>query len=182
MEAPLPEPRGGDVDRGGTLIVLCTLGGSLSTATFFMRIGIRALNRQFGWDDWTITAAWIFLLVGMSMNGLEYHSGFGRHQFYLNHLQVQSILKWSWLSQFFLFLTICLVKISISLFILRIKRRGWLKWALYALMAGLVVTTVPCIVMLLAQCQPVRAYWDRATGKCWNPHFYANAIWAQVGE
>ena len=75
-----------------------------------------------------------------------------------------------------------LSKYPISLFILRIKRMGWLKWALYALMAGLVAITVPYLVILLAQCQLVKAFWSQAEGECWDPHVYANAIWAQVRE
>lgn len=175
-------PSDGDQNRGKALVALITIFGFLSTTTFTLRIGIRSLKRQLGWDDFTISIAWIFLLIGMSFNGLEYHSGFGRHVYYLSKGQVESVLKWSWLTQIFLFPTICLTKISIALFILRIKKTGWLKWSLYALIAGLVATTLPCLVILLAQCRPVQAYWNRAEGTCWNPHIYANAIWAQVGR
>ena len=182
MEAPLLPPPDGNVNRGSSLVVICAVMGSLSTATMVMRIGIRSVNRQLGWDDLTIGLAWSFLIIGMSFNGLEYHFGFGRHIFYLSHDQVESVLKWSWLTQFFLFLTICLTKVSISLFILRIKKTGWLKWALYALIVGLLATTIPCLVILLAQCQPLYAFWDRAAGVCWNTHIYADAIWAQVGK
>ena len=182
MVTPLPEPPDGNVNRGLTLVIICIVMACVATTTFIMRIGIRSATRNLGWDDFVVSLAWIFLMMGMSFNGLEYHSGFGRHLFYLSRAQVESVLKWSWLTQFFLFLTICLTKIAISLFILRIKHTGWLKWALYALIAGLVATTVPCLVILLAQCQPLHAFWNRTAGTCWNPHVYANAIWVQVGR
>ena len=57
MEAPLSRPPHGDIKRGVTLVVLCALGGLLFMATFAMRIGIRTLNRQLAWDDFTITVA-----------------------------------------------------------------------------------------------------------------------------
>lgn len=178
----LPPPPGGDVNRGPTLIVLCSVMLAFSTVTTAMRIGTRVVNRQLSWDDYTIFIAWTLLLIGTIFNFLELRSGFGRHGYYLTPDRIMSSVKWSWMSQFFLFLILCVTKISISLFVLRIKDTGWLKWTLIALMTGLVATTIPCVVVLLAQCDPVHAFWDRTAGTCWRPEIYANVIWAQVGE
>ena len=49
-------------------------------------------------------------------------------------------------------------------------------------MAGLVVTTGFCEIVLGAQCQSIYAFWDRSAGTCWDPTIYNNVIWAQVGK
>lgn len=181
MESLRPPP-GGDVNRGTTFIVMAAVFASLSLATTTIRITVRSIKHQLGWDDYTIAVATFLLLLELVFNGLQYHTGSGRHAYYLSGLQRRESLKWVYITQVFLFLIVCTTKVSICLFILRIKKTGWLRWCLYALMVGLVSATIPCIVILFAQCRPVRAYWDRSAGVCWDPKIYADAIWAQVGR
>ena len=182
--AHLPLPPDGDVNRGATLVILCGVLGFFSTATTIVRITVRGLSRQLGWDDFTISAAMIFLITGEIFNGIEYHSGYGRHVVYLNPKQIHDILRASWVTQFFLYLVNTLTKVSICLFILRIKRTEWLKWSLFTLMTGLFITAATCLIILLAQCRPIYLNWDRNNphGSCWNPKVYEDAIWAQVGK
>ncbi len=176
-----PSRPDGDVDRGTTLIVLAAVLTFFSTITTIMRIFIRAIKHQLGWDDFSITLAILLLLVQLTFTGLEYHAGDGHHVFYLKTSQRVEVVKWNYITEFLLFFIICLTKISICLFILRIKKTGWLKWCLYGLMAGLVVTTLVCEIILFAQCQPIRAWWDRSAGKCWNLAIYNGSIWVQIG-
>ena len=180
MDSQIPRPPDGDVNRGTTFIVLAAVFAFLSTATTATRLTVRTLNRQLGWDDFCIGVASTLVLIQLVFNGLQYHAGDGRHLYYLTESQVESSLKWDYITEFFLFLVICVTKISICLFVLRIKNKGWLKWCLYALMAGLVITTLVCEIILFAQCQPIHAFWDKK-GTCWNPTIYNDAIWAQVG-
>lgn len=180
MDPQSPSPAG-DVNRGTTFIVLAVVFGFLSTATTAVRISIRALSRQLGWDDLAIVLASSLVMIELVFNGLQYHTGDGRHMYYLSESQVLKTLKWGYITEFFLFFIICFTKISICLFVLRIKNNGWLKWCLYTLMAGLVITTLLCEVILFAQCRPIHAFWNRDSGTCWDPVIYNNAIWAQVG-
>lgn len=48
-------------------------------------------------------------------------------------------------------------------------------------MAGLVLTTLMCEIVLFAQCQPLKAYWNQKPEYCWDPTLYGNFIWGQVG-
>ena len=114
------------------------------------------------------------------MQVFEVHNGNGRHAYYLSLEQFVDNIKWTYIVEFFLFLIICLTKVSICFFILRIKKTGWLKHFLYALMGGLIVTTVAVLIVWGAQCQPTKAYWDRLVGTCWNPEIYNDLIWVQV--
>ena len=179
-----PIPSGGDVNRGATLVVLCSVFGFFSTTTSIIRVTVRSLSKQLGWDDFAISAATIFLIAGEIFNGLSYGAGYGRHTVYLTSKQIQAILKWSFVTQIFLYLVNSTTKVSICLYILRIKRTGWLKWSMYALMAGLTVTALTCSIILLAQCRPIYRNWDRTNphGSCWKPKVYEDAIWAQVGR
>ena len=182
--AQLPIPSGGDVNRGVTLVVLCGVFGFFSMITTIIRVTVRGLSQQLGWDDFAISAATIFLITGEVFNGLSYGAGYGRHTVYLTSKQIQAILKWSFATQVFLYLVNSITKVSICLYILRIKRTGWLKWSLYALMTGLTITAATCLIILLAQCRPVYRNWDRTNphGSCWEAKVYEDAIWAQVGK
>ena len=180
----LPRPPGGDVNRGAALVVLCSILGLVTASTTIARISVRTLSRQVGSDDLVIGAATIFLVTGEIFNGLSYGAGYGRHVVYLDPKQVQNVLKYSFITQIFLYLVNSLTKISICLFILRIKKTGWLKWCLYVLMGGLIVTAATCWIVLFAQCRPIYRNWDRTNphGSCWDPSIYEDVVWAQVGK
>ena len=177
----LDAPIGGDVNRGTQFLIIAVIFGTLSIITTAIRITVRIIKRQIGYDDGAISLATGLVMIELVFNGLEYHEGAGRHAFYLSERQRQRSLMWNYVTQYLLFLIICITKIGICLFILRIKNTGWLRWCLYALMAGLVVTTLPCIIILSAQCRPLWALWEPQSGTCWSRDVYNNAIWAQVG-
>lgn len=86
------------------------------------------------------------------------------------------------MTQIFLFLNIGLLKCSICILILRIKDTLWLNWCLYVMMAGLILTNIECVIVLLAECSPVEKYWLPDTpGKCWDTKVRIYSIYVQVG-
>ncbi len=173
---------GAPPNRGPTIIILVSVLTSISVITTTIRLVVRQLKRQLGSDDLVIGIGVILSILQWAFNILEALNGFGQHISYLSPEQVQDILKWTWASEIVLFVVLPLTKISICLFIFRIKDRGWLKWFLYSLMVGLVATNLTCFVILFAQCHPLNAYWDREAGTCWNANIYDDAIWVQVGK
>ena len=175
-------PPGGDTNRGTTLIVIATVLIFFSITTTGLRLFMRAAQHQLGWDDFTIGLATLLTVIELVFNGLEYQTGDGHHIIYLTKSQRVQVVKWNYVTEFFLFIIICLTKISICLFIFRIKNTGWLRWCLHALMSGLVVTTLVCEIILFAQCQPIHAWWDRSAGTCWDLKIYNGSIWAQIGR
>lgn len=178
----LGPPPGGDVSRGPALLAVSIVFGVLSTASTTLRIGVRAFTRNLGWDDLTIAIAVILLDVQTVFTGLVYHAGGGRHVYYLSPSQARESLKWNYVSEVLLFLIIPFTKISICFFVLRIKNTGCLKWLLYGLMIGLMVTTVVPIVILFIQCRPIKAFWNKSAGTCWSPRVLNDVNYAQVGE
>ena len=177
----LPPPSDGDVTKGRTFIILVAVLGSISVITTTLRVGVRIANRQQGWDDFTIALATILVLVHVVISGLQYHAGIGRHMFYLSQTQAIDALRWSYVTILLFFVIVCLTKVSICLFILRIKKTGWLKWVLYTLMTGLVITTAAPEIILFVQCNPIRTFWDRRAGTCWKQTIYDDVVWAQAG-
>lgn len=106
--------------------------------------------------------------------------GNGRHRWYIpkeNYIRNNML---GWVAQILLFASICLLKVSILLLLLRIKNSRGLRWSAWAVMAGLVITNFGCIVILLAECDPVEAYWT-GSGKCWDARVRIYAIYLTIG-
>lgn len=164
------------------MVVLVSVFTSVSIICTAIRVGARRMRHQLGLDDLFIVLAVILAIVQSSFNILRVHNGFGQHEDTLSDDQIQEVLKWTWYSQFFLFLVLPLTKISICFLILRTRSVGWLKWFLYGLMTGLVLTNGLCIIILLVQCRPLHAYWNRSAGTCGKVSIYNDAIWVQVGK
>ena len=169
-------------NRGHTIIILVSVLTSLSVITTSIRLAARYLRGQLGKDDLAIATSVILSILQWAFNITEALNGFGQHISYLSLEQVEDTLKWAWASEIVLFFVLPLTKISICLFIFRIKDKRWLRLFLYSLMAGLVVTNGICFILLLAQCHPLHAYWDREDGTCWSANIYNDAIWVQVGK
>ena len=171
-----------DDHRGHDLVVLTSVFASLSIGSTALRLTVRKLNRQLGWDDLTIflavicsIAAWIAIVIAVQ-------HGYGSHIYFLSDEQIELALQGLWALQFSFCFAVPLAKVSICFFVLRIKGKGALKWFLYGMMAGLFLTNLAPLIVLCAQCQPVRAYWDRSAGTCWSPEVYNTAIWVGVGK
>lgn len=96
----------------------------------------------------------LLLVVEMAVDILDVHAGLGRHRYSLDVHQAKETFKWAIVNYILGFITICLVKISISLMILRYKKDRWLRYSLYGLMAGLVVTNGACITALFVCPEP----------------------------
>lgn len=169
-------------DRGPALLVLLCLFIFISIITTAIRLAVRRVRHQLGKDDLLISVTAVLAIVQSIVIVLQVCAGFGRHQDSLSEDQVRRVIKITWSAEVIFFFVLPLPKISIAFFIFRIKSRGWLRWCLYGLMAGLVLTHGLCIIILLAQCHPLHAYWDRTAGTCWNVSIYNDAIWIQIGK
>ena len=179
---PLHPPPDGDVSRGPALVIVCAVFGAIATVSTALRLGVRAISHKLGCDDLMIAIATALLIVQTVLTGLVFQNGGGRHQYYLKPEEIKPALKWNYITEILLFLIIPFTKISICFFVLRIKNTGWLKWLLYGVIAGLIITTLVPIVILLAQCRPIRAFWDKTAGTCWDPRILNDVNYFQVGK
>ena len=88
-------------------------------------------------------------------------AGFGRHIYYLDAAQLVRFKKLNFVSGLFTNFIICLVKLSVALFLLRIGGlRRWLRYSLFATIALLVSSTLATIVIIFVQCRPIAGIWD----------------------
>ncbi|KAH6665812.1 hypothetical protein B0J14DRAFT_550623 [Halenospora varia] len=180
MASTAPNPLPPDVNKGPLFLVLtCVLTFFSCTATA-MRYWVRKAHRQLGWDDHLILAVTILAVARMGLQVASVYHGNGRHVWYLPSSEKKWVIMASWYTQLILFPSICMLKMSIALLLLRIKDTPKTKITMWAMMVGLIATNLlPCIV-LLAECSPVSAYWDASAGKCWNAKIRIYSIYLQV--
>ena len=98
------------------------------------------------------------------------YNGYGRHVYYLNIAQLTEYEKWTFIGEFMSSPSLCLVKVSVALFLLRIGGlRRWLRALLLAVIALLVSSTFTFVIILSVQCRPIAGNWDpliRLTSNC----------------
>lgn len=133
-------------------------------------------------DDYTIAICCVLVVVRTIIQFISVHYGNGRHKVYVTPQNYQYINFLGYITQVLLFFNIGLLKCSICILILRVKDSPITKWSLYTMIAGLVVTNGACMLILLAQCSPVKKYWIPTTpGTCWNVKIRIYSFYVQVG-
>ncbi|KAL8926716.1 MAG: hypothetical protein Q9208_002790 [Pyrenodesmia sp. 3 TL-2023] len=121
-------------------------------------------------------------LVGLGLVTAEVFNGLGRHMYYLQPDQRRRFHLIGWLDWMQTFIAIMLTKISICLFLLRIKNNQSNKIFMHTLIAANVVVTAVSCFLFLGLCRPIRAYWDiDVEGKCFSKH-QIEAIVASQGS
>ena len=190
MEKELP-PMGGDQNRKPISIVVEAILISLCVVIVPLRFCARYIGSiRYSWDDWSMLMALVRLkgvkeLVrqltrkkglalihfGLAIAALDH--GQGRHAYYLDLNRITRVQKLVYVGEITTTLNLCLVKISVVLFLLRIGGlRRWLKFALLATATLLVVSTLVFVILLLVQCKPFAANWDpriRLFAMCLSP-------------
>jgi hypothetical protein len=179
MANPTPLPP--DENVGPVLLILSAVLIAFATVTAGLRIYVRTHNRNLGWDDYTMVIALAFGITRYGCEIGQHKHGNGRHRVYIAPADYVKLNMYGWLAQIFLFASICVLKISICLLILRIKDTRWLRNLLYGVMAGLVLTNGGVIVILLAECSPVEAYWT-GVGWCWESKVRIYSIYLTIGK
>lgn len=175
-----PNPLPPDVSVGPVLVILSAVLTVPSVITTVLRLWVRRGNRLLGKDDYTmaISACFAVVLASLSFAGVAH--GKGRHKYYLTAEQIRDINMFSWYNQIVLFILLCMIKISICFLLLRIRDTPKIRWTLYAVIAGLILTNLECIIIELAQCRPVSAFWDPKAGTCWKPAYRIYSIYVQA--
>ncbi|CAG8972395.1 hypothetical protein HYALB_00007147 [Hymenoscyphus albidus] len=170
-----------DESKGPTLLVLTCVLTAFSIVTTCLRVWARYRRSLIGWDDMTIAICMLLSVGRTIIQIVSVKAGNGRHKPYLTTAQYQYVNFLTWATQLFLFVAICILKCSICLLILRIKKTKLLRQCLIGMMGGLILTNGFCLIVLLAECDPVKKYWDPKTpGKCWDTRVRIYSIYVQV--
>ncbi|OBT91413.1 hypothetical protein VE01_10608 [Pseudogymnoascus verrucosus] len=175
---PLPE----DKNMGTVLLILTSVLIFFTITTTVLRLWARYMRGLIGWDDYTIGVCCLLAIGRTIIQIVSVYHGNGRHRVYISDEDYQYVNFLTWMTQIFLFLNIGLLKCSICILILRIKNTPVLNWCLYIMMAGLILTNMECVLVLLAECSPVEKYWHPdVPGKCWDTKVRIYSIYLQVG-
>ncbi|KAK4187890.1 Satratoxin biosynthesis SC1 cluster protein 4 [Podospora australis] len=148
-------------------------------------VGIRLWARMklrgwsgFGWDDWSIVAAWIFATIVMGLMVASCTYGFGQHIANLSKPNRLMTLKLFYVAQAFYKLTINLTKSSILLLYLRIFPKIFFKRCCLVLLVLILAYMVGTTASSIWQCSPIPRAWDKSIpGTCISitANWYANA-------
>ncbi len=155
-----PDPVPPDDDVGPALLITSSVLLACALVTSALRLYVRTHNRMLGWDDYTILLTVLCAVARFGCQVAQVRHGDGRHRIYLTPDDYQLSNMYGWYAQLFLFVGLCLLKVSICLLLLRIKnddRR--LRRLMYAVITGLVLTNGGVLLILLAECRPIEAYW-----------------------
>ncbi|KAK3725880.1 hypothetical protein LTR37_000028 [Vermiconidia calcicola] len=171
-----------DENNGPILIWVTAVLDLIAVLLTALRFWIRGKHRIIGWDDWTMVLAVLCANSRMIFQILQSYHGNGRHKVYLDPEEYILSSKWGWYAQLGLFGGNAFVKISICLLILRIKNTKFLKWLLYCVIVGLALVNGTFVIILLAECSPVNAYWrPTEQGQCWTPKARIYTAYIAVG-
>ncbi|KAB2569614.1 hypothetical protein DBV05_g11712, partial [Lasiodiplodia theobromae] len=155
---------------------------SLATLFVLARIATKSLlSHTWGPDDTTLTLSWLSSLALTVLSCLQTRYGAGQHLATVPFSNLKPSLQLAYATLLLYNLTLCLTKVSITLFYLRVVADRWNRALSLAALAFVVVYTVPLEVVSIAQCVPPAAVWDRAGhpgAKCIDtiPAFYASAV------
>ena len=153
-------PPNGDEDQGRRYIAAAWVLVMSALISSIVRILVRSrLTRNMGSDDYWMIITMISNLVGLGFVTKEVEDGLGHHMYYLTKAHVKNFTVVGWLDWMQTFITICFCKISICLFLLRIKNTRENYFYMYTLIACNVIVTIVITGMFIAICRPPDAYW-----------------------
>ncbi|KAL8824741.1 MAG: hypothetical protein Q9191_004849 [Dirinaria sp. TL-2023a] len=168
MSSPGGPPHNGDENRQGGILATTFIVTVIASIAVALRMWVRlAIVKKVGWDDYTIIAATLGIIIGCGLVVVQVHYGLGRHKFYLTTWQFIEFQKYSYGEWIQTFQTLMFTKVSICFFLLRIPVDTRLirpiQWTIVALILSNVVLTVIWIV----QCRPIHAAWNTLIqGQC----------------
>lgn len=176
-----PDPLPADVSLGTTFLVLACILTFFSLLMTGVRVWVRRANGVIGWDDYTLVIVCVILIFRLGVQIESVKHGNGRHVWYIeNKEDYEWVVMANWYTQICLFPAICLLKISICLLLLRIKDSKVVKQVIYTIIAGLVLTNILPLIVLFAQCSPLKTFWEPKAGKCWTPKVRIYSIYIQA--
>ncbi|KAL8880743.1 MAG: hypothetical protein Q9192_007953, partial [Flavoplaca navasiana] len=181
----LPPPPGGNLNRAGEVYTFTWVMATISIFFVAGRMYSRArLTKNVWWDDWCIVLALLIDLAVAIMWTVYAGKGYARHMFYLKPPQLSHAGELNAISRSLCVLGIGIGKVSVAFLIERFAGPSkWRKYLLRSISISIIVSALLTVILFYAQCQPVRALWDKSLlkagkAKCWDP--VPLATWNQV--
>ncbi|THV52830.1 hypothetical protein BGAL_0067g00200 [Botrytis galanthina] len=157
-------------DRGPEIaVILCVFMG-LSWLFVSLRVIVRLfITKSWSFDDSLLTVS-LFLYTLYGTAGLQsVRFGSGQHTDQISREDLPRALQAWWFDESLYALTTLFVRLSISVFLLRLSTRSLHKSIIYATQASAITFTIIFIVLVFCQCTPFDYFWKQyefATGFC----------------
>ena len=161
----------GDQDQGRRYLAAAWTLVMTAFITTVVRILVRARLTlgNLGWDDFWIVVCMISNLVGLGFVTAEVRDGLGRHMYYLTAHQRRRFTILGWLDWMQTFITIMYCKISICMYLLRIKKTRWNIRFMHVIIAANIIVTIVTVGLFIGICSPPAAYWTIGlNGRCFS--------------
>ncbi|KAG6362935.1 hypothetical protein INS49_008030 [Diaporthe citri] len=159
-----------DINRGPQILAVCGTLVGLAVAAVSLRVWVRAtITRQLGWDDGLIVAAAAVMLAEMLVIVPEVRHGAGRH---VQHIRPASDvvvgLHLNFVTQPLCLVSLCCTKVSVGLFLLRLKPSLRFVWFIRGVIVFIVLSAAGNFLTVFFQCTPLEFIWDHSIpgGRC----------------
>ena len=113
-----------------------------------------------------------------------YHYGLGRHIFFIEPSNVPQAFKWLWAAEPTNLFAVFLVRLSISLFFLRLipPKKSYV-WLIWGTIAALTASDIFISVDYFFQCRPIKKVWEPMIQRsCFGQNVQVAATWLYQGE
>lgn len=143
--------------------------GAVSGAVILLRLGHRIFigHTMPTIDDWWIVSCILVGSAGTAMTSLgTIHNGMGRDIWTLTPYQITSFLYWMYFMEWTYFMELCLLKMSLLFFYLKIFPAKGVRMLLWGTIAYNAIWGVCFVLLAIFQCQPISYFWTQwdATG------------------
>ncbi|KAK3294177.1 uncharacterized protein B0H64DRAFT_462781, partial [Chaetomium fimeti] len=161
-----------DENRGPEILAVCGALVGLALVVVMLRVYVRArMVRHLGIDDYTIIAAMVVMFVEMMIIIPQVNLGGGRHVQYIKPEEnVIKGLHLNFVTQPLCLIALCLTKISVGFFLLRLTPSPRFRWIVIGTMIFTVLSASGNFLTVFFQCRPLALTWDPSVeGTCIPP-------------
>ncbi|KAL2153733.1 hypothetical protein VTH82DRAFT_4888 [Thermothelomyces myriococcoides] len=161
-----------DENRGPQILAVCGSLVGFSLVIVIFRLYVRAkVVQRIGADDWTIVAAMTVMFIEMMVIIPEVQLGAGRHVQYISPPEnVTKGLHLNFVTQPLCLIALCLTKVSVGFFLLRLTPSPRSRWIVIGTMVFTVLSATGNLLAVFFQCQPLARTWDPSVeGTCLPP-------------
>ncbi|OCL11955.1 hypothetical protein AOQ84DRAFT_313007 [Glonium stellatum] len=158
-------------DQGPTILAITLTVTSLALVTLIIRLFVRIrMIRNVGWDDYMMVLAMALCIAGQGVIIPEVRNGAGKHITHIPPGSIMKGLKYNFITQPIFLWAICMVKMSVGFFLLRVAATPFFRRAITSIMVFMGVYTLVCFCTIMFQCTNLAVQWDSSVkSKCFTP-------------
>ncbi|KAG9255635.1 uncharacterized protein F5Z01DRAFT_699392 [Emericellopsis atlantica] len=152
-----------DLPNNGWKLYLLSLIIIISSGLFvIIRLSLRYKASQIGWDDACVVLSLVMSMMVSVCMQLAVENGYGMHKSDLETDQLRVALRYFFLAQTPYKISVCLNKVAVVLFCMRIFISRAFQVAAYTIMGIVVAWSIGGVGATIWQCVPIAGAWDKS--------------------